>query len=48
MFTAQYELVFKQSNLLFVFKGLTGKLAWNMFKKVHRNEINIWLLFLSL
>jgi hypothetical protein len=27
---------------------LTGKLAWKMFKIVHRNELNIWLSSLSL
>jgi len=32
-----------QSLLSFILLYLTGKLAWKMFMKVLRNELNIWL-----
>ena len=32
-----------QSFLSFILLCLTGKLAWKMFKKVHRNGLKIWL-----
>jgi len=32
-----------QSFLSFILWYLTGKLAWKIFKKVHRIELNIWL-----
>jgi hypothetical protein len=33
--------------LSFILLYLTGKLAWKMFKKVQRNELNVWLGSLS-
>ena len=37
-----------RSFLSFKLICLTGKLAWNVFEKVHRNELNMWLGSLSI
>jgi len=37
-----------RSFLSFIFSYLTGRMAYRMFKKVHRNELNMWLGSLSI